>query len=408
MKILRVLALFLIAAVLCTVITERLTVNEEQTAPPEIEEQPQEKQKDYSSFASGEAFLCGVSVSAGSALLCTADGLTVYEKNADIPLPMASITKVMSVICALEIIEDLKATVTVPDKAVGIEGSSVYLARGEQVTYEMLIYSSMLESANDATTALAILCGGSEEAFVGKMNEKAKSLSMTKTHFCNPHGLSENEHYTTARDYVKLMSYALENETFCKVIGTKKMTFAKSDGSMTRVLSNHNRLLNTYKGMIGGKTGFTKMSGRTLITAAKRGDTTLICITLNAPNDWHDHTELLDAGFAAVDTVTFTPEAFKAEADVGGTDTPLTVTVKENISFSKKADESITYEISLPHIILAPIKKGQEIGTVTFFKNGEKLADMPLIAEHAVDLPQEKDEHKGFFAELKELLKLGA
>ncbi len=407
MKIVRVVALFLIASVLCTVACERLTSKKEQTAPPNSEEVELQKIKDYSGFASEKAFISGISVSAGSALLCTSDGLTIYEKNADIPLPMASITKVMSVICALEIIDDLKATVTVPDKAVGIEGSSVYLTKGEQVTYEMLVYSAMLESANDATTALAILCGGTEEDFVAKMNEKAKALSMTKTHFCNPHGLSENEHYTTARDYVKLMSYALENETFCAIIGTKKMTFSKSDGSMTRVLSNHNRLLNTYKWMLGGKTGFTKASGRTLITAAKKDDTTLICITLDAPNDWHDHTLLFDAGFEAVKTTTFTPEMLKSEVDIAGTEVPLAATPPESISFSVKQDDVITHEISVPHLIFAPIEKGQQIGNVIFYKNGKMLTELPLIAEHTVDLPQE-NKNKGFFAQLKKFLKLGA
>lgn len=411
MKILRIIVLFLIASVLCTVITEAVLSRGEGITEPEQQEDPApepQKIKDYSSFASGKPFLDGVSVSAGSALLCTSDGMTLYEKNADVPLPMASITKVMTVICALEMITDLSAEVTVPDKAIGIEGSSVYLVKGERVTYEMLIYSAMLESANDATTALAILCGGSEEAFVSKMNEKAKLLSMNSTHFCNPHGLSENEHYTTARDYVKLMSYALENETFCKVIATKKMTFPKLDGSMTRVLSNHNRLLNTYNGMIGGKTGFTKVSGRTLVTAARRNGVTLICITLNDPNDWKDHTALFDSGFEAVKAVVFTADTINAEVDVAGESPTVRAVLPSDVAFSVKADESVTYEIILPHIVFAPLKKGEEIGKVYFYKNGQIIGEVPLVAENTVDIPKANDENKGFIKQLLDFLKIGS
>ena len=327
-------------------------------------------------------------------------------KNADIPLPMASITKVMTVICALESIEDLSKEITVPDAAVGIEGSSVYLAKGEKVTYEMLIYSAMLESANDAVTALAICVSGSLEAFVSQMNEKAQYLSMTNTHFCNPHGLNENEHFTTARDYVKLMSYALENETFCKVIATKKITFAKLDGSMTRVLTNHNRLLNTYSGMIGGKTGFTKVSGRTLITAAKRGDTVLICITLDAPSDWNDHTKMLDLGFETVKTLTFKADEIAKELQVGGGDQEkVRLLAVNDVSYTVRNEADVSVEYELPHITFAPVKLGQELGKAVFFCNGNKIAEVPLYAESSVSVPQ-LEEKSSISEKIKDLLRI--
>ena len=409
MKILRVFILLLIASVLCVCVAESFLIKDEKTDVTE-EGQPNNVDlkpiKDYSAFANSKPFV-DLAVSAGSALLCTSDGMTVYEKNADVPLPMASITKVMTVICALETLSDLSAEVTVPDSAVGIEGSSVYLARGERVTFEMLIYSAMLESANDATTALAVLCSGSEDAFVDLMNQKAKQLSMTKTHFCNPHGLHENEHYTTARDYVKLMSYALENETFCKIIATKKITFQKLDGSMTRVLTNHNRLLNTYSGMLGGKTGYTKTSGRTLITAARRNGVTLICITLNAPNDWKDHTSLFDKGFESLKSVSFTAETVRAEIEVAGEYGTLGAVLNQNVAFSVRCDDVVSYELMLPHILLAPIKKGEQIGSVVFLKNGEVIAKAPLVAENTVQVPKTK-ENKGFFGQLREFLRISS
>ena len=348
-------------------------------------------------------------MSARSALLCSADGVLIYEKNADIPLPMASITKIMTVICALESIEDINTVITVPDAAVGIEGSSVYLARGERVSYEMLIYSAMLESANDAVTALAICISGNEDDFVSQMNEKARQLSMTSTHFCNPHGLNANEHFTTARDYVKLMSYALENKMFCEVIATKKKTFAKLDGSMTRVLTNHNRLLNTYSGMLGGKTGFTKASGRTLVTAAKRNGTTLICITLDAPSDWSDHTAMLNLGFDTVETVTFSASELSLNVDVGaGERQSVLAKARSDVSFTVRKGERITFEAEVPHIAFAPINLGQQLGRAEFYRDGVKVHQVELYAESSVREPQIEDKPQGIFDKLKSILGIGS
>ncbi len=413
MKFLKVCALFLAATLLCATISERVFFRKKESLNDDKQNQAErlsvEKTKDYSSFASEKAFVTGVDISAKSAMLCTSDGMTIYEKNADVPLPMASITKIMTVICALEEIVDLNETVVVPNEAVGIEGSSVYLSCDEAVTYEMLLYSAMLESANDAVTALAILCGGSEKEFVLRMNEKAQLLSMTSTHFCNPHGLSENEHYTTARDYVKLMSYALENETFCKIIATKKKTFQKYDGSMTRVLSNHNKLLNSCSGMLGGKTGYTKISGRTLITAAQRNGVTLICITLDAPNDWNDHIRLFDIGFNEVKTVEFSAETVRTEIDVAGAkeNEKLGVCLKQNTQFCVGKNDSVETKLLLPYIVFAPVQAGDEIGAVEFYKNGEKFAEAPLVAENTVDMPKTEYERKGFLKQLLDFLKIG-
>lgn len=408
MKIIKAAIIFVLFTVLCVSVCHVLADKKDGTNPPSVPDDSIEQIsiKDYTDFAVGKPIFTDVDVSARSALLCTSDGLLIYEKNADTPLPMASITKLMTVVCALESITDLKAEVTVPDKAVGIEGSSVYLARGERVTYEMLLYSAMLESANDATTALAILSSGSEEAFVSIMNDKARLLSMKNTHFCNPHGLHENEHYTTARDYAKLMSYALENEKLCEIIATKKIVFEKLDKSMTRVLTNHNRLLNTYNGMLGGKTGFTKTSGRTLITAARRNGATLICITLDDGNDWQDHTALFDKGFETVKTVSY--DTVTATVPIGaGEIQELTVKTEKSISFCVMSDEQITYEIILPHIAFAPIEKGQKVGRVDFYKNGKRIDSVPLVAESTVEIPKQENE-KGFIERLRIFLKIGS
>ncbi len=335
---------------------------------------------DFSEFASSSenVYTGAPDISAKSALLCTLDGELLFEKQADIPLPMASITKIMTAVIALENTSDIKKKIEVPREATGVEGSSVYLKAGEAVDIEMLLYSTLLESANDASTALAIAVCGSEKAFVDEMNKKASELSMDSTAFKNPHGLSEDGHYTTCRDYVKLMAYALQNNSFREIIATKKKVIQSSDGSLTRVLTNHNRLLNTYSGMLGGKTGFTKLSGRTLVTAAERDGTTLICITINAPNDWNDHTNLFDFGFASVKTEAVTPEKYPIEVKLAG---GVTERVKaEFVPFSVTApsDAEIEVKVIIPHMIFAPAEKGKTIGKIVCMSDGEILKETEI------------------------------
>ncbi len=360
---------------------------------------------DLSDFAENAAILShtSLSISAKSAILCTSDGLVIYEKNADIPLPMASITKLMTAVVALENISDIKEAVIVSDKAIGVEGSSVYLKNGEKVDHEMLLYSAMLESANDATLALAIAVAGSEEKFVSMMNEKASELGMEATVFKNPHGLSDDGHYTTSRDYAKLMAYALQNEKLCEIISTKKKIILSDDGTLSRVLTNHNRLLNTYKGMVGGKTGFTKVSGRTLVTAAERNGTRLICVTINAPDDWNDHTTLFDTGFNTVKTLRFTSDDYPVTVDVAGG-----MTEKANCSFKEFSvtlpmDAETDIKVIIPHMIFAPMEKGSEIGRVVCSSGGKVVKETAMYLTDEVLPYSAEKENIGFFDKIKEL-----
>ena len=372
---------------------------EEETDPP-ILYQTEKWVNDYSGFAVNRDLSVNVTVSAQSAILCTGDGTVLFEKQSEVPLPMASITKVMTAVVAIEKNGDLARTFSVPPEAVGVEGSSVYLQAGEQVSIEMLLYSVMLESANDAATALAIATSGSEEEFVREMNSTAKRISMNSTHFCNPHGLSENEHFTTAKDYARLMAYAIKNEVFCKVISTKKAVYKKNDGTLTRVLSNHNRLLNTMPEMIGGKTGYTKASGRTLVTAAEKDGAVLICVTLNAPDDWNDHTSLYRAGFETVKTATFGEEALTCEVPVAlGDSTSLSLIPEEAVTFTLSENDAIEFKITVPHVVYAPVSEGTPIGKAEFFCNGIKIGETELIASATAEKFKEKEE-KGFFEKI--------
>ena len=203
-------------------------------------------------------------------------GEVLESGNADAKLPMASTTKIMT---ALIICEDcdLDEVITVPDAAVGVEGSSIYLKKEEQIDIRDLLYGLMLRSGNDSATALAIHHSGSVEKFVEVMNERAKQIGAENTNFKNPSGLPDNEHYTTARDLCEITRYALHNETFKEVVATK------SYKGKFREYANKNKMLYNYEGANGVKTGYTVKAGRCLVSSAERNGMTVICVVLNCP-----------------------------------------------------------------------------------------------------------------------------
>ena len=236
-------------------------------------------------------------ISAKSAVLIERHtGRIIYEKNANERLGMASTTKIMTAIVALENskVDDI---VTASRRASLIEGTSIYLAEGEKVLMEDLLYALMLNSGNDAATAIAEHIGKNEAGFVKLMNDKAKNLGLTDTHFTNPHGLADKEHYTTSYELAKITSYALDNPKFAEIVSTKKRRIARQREGGIEFLANHNKLLRIYEGATGVKTGFTKATGRTLVSSAERNGMELVAVTLNDGNDWRDHVEMLDYGF---------------------------------------------------------------------------------------------------------------
>ena len=235
-----------------------------------------------------------VEVSATAAVLLDADtGQLLYEKNGDEQMLIASTTKIMTALVALERAK-LTDTITVTASHM-VEGSSMYLKPGETVTVEELLYGLMLCSGNDAALALADCCGGLD-AFVQAMNEKAAALGMKDTSFANPNGLDDENHYSTARDMAVLAAYAAEDPTFRRICSTKTATVGG------RSMTNHNKLLRQIEGCIGMKTGYTKAAGRTLVSCAERQGRRLVAVTLCDGNDWADHKTLYEMGFAAYET----------------------------------------------------------------------------------------------------------
>lgn len=234
----------------------------------------------------------GPGISATAAVLLDADtGEILYEKNAQRQMLIASITKIMTALVALES-APLQQEITVT-QAHMVEGSSMYLAPGERVTVEELLYGLMLCSGNDAALALAEGCCGSVEAFVAQMNDKAAQLGMTGTSFANPNGLDDENHYSTALDMARLAAYAVRNPAFVRFCSTIQLSTAQ------RTMSNHNRLLRSLEGCIGLKTGYTMAAGRTLVSCVVRDGRTLVAVTLQDGNDWVDHQALYEYGFAA-------------------------------------------------------------------------------------------------------------
>ena len=246
----------------------------------------------------GRAAALGTSA-ASAVLMEQESGRVLYAQNADEKRLIASITKIMTAVVALEE-GDLQAdyTVTAEDMA---EGSSMYLKPGDVLTLEELLYGLMLVSGNDAALAVAHCVAGDEASFVAMMNETAERLGMEQSFFCNPNGLDAEGHGSSARDMAVLTAYALQNETFRRIVSTASITIGE------RYLANHNKLLRLYEGCIGVKTGFTKAAGRTLVSAAEREGMTLICVTLSDGDDWNDHMSLLDYGFSTYDMMTAVP-----------------------------------------------------------------------------------------------------
>lgn len=233
-------------------------------------------------------------ISAEQAILMDEEtGEVLFEKDSHEQTEIASITKIMTALVAIRY-GDLQDKVRVSRKAAFTTGSSIYLETNEKMTLEDLLYGLMLRSGNDAAVAIAEHVGGSEEGFVYLMNETASYIGMTDTHFMNAHGLDEEEHYSTAYDMALLMRQAMKNDTFQDITGEKSY----QSKNRTYPWQNKNKLLtNYYEPCTGGKTGYTRTAGRTLVSAAEKSGFSFVAVTLNAPDDWNDHLHMYESSF---------------------------------------------------------------------------------------------------------------
>lgn len=324
-----------------------------------------------------------VGVSAKSAIVIDADtGEIIYGKNESEKLPMASTTKIMSTLIVLEQ-GNLDEEFVVDADAIKVEGSSMGLKEGYKVTLKKLCYGMMLPSGNDAANAAAVRVSGSVDKFVDLMNERAEEIGLKNTHFVTPSGLDDytDDHYSTAYDMAVLMKTALKNETFREIIGTKKTTVDFGNGK-TNYLVNSNKLWSYCDGIIGGKTGFTDKAKRCLVSACERDDTTLICVTLNAPDDWNDQTTLYDQCFLKYKSVSLMPSADTFKLPVVGGSVSFVEAECKNVKKGVLGGDisSVSQNIVILPFYYAPVKDGDVLGEVRFQKNGEVIAVSPITA----------------------------
>ena len=312
---------------------------------------------------------------------CT--GTVLEALHPDEPMLIASTTKIMTAMVVLEQCT-LHEPVTVTPEQTLVEGSSAALVPGETYTVEELLYGLMLSSGNDAACVLAEHTAGSIEGFAALMNDKAAQLGLENTHFANPHGLNDPEHYSSARDLALMTAAALENPTFRAIFGTRTY---ETHGMEYR---NHNKLLDSCEGCIGGKTGYTMAAGRTLVSCVEREGLRLICVTLNDANDWEDHRSSYDRAFAAYRFIPFPEERWQRLPVITGTAEYVQLRCESPGALVHKGAKTETL-VELPRFVFAPVAADEVLGQVTVFENGRAICVSDIRAARGVALDAEED-----------------
>ncbi|MBQ7341127.1 MAG: D-alanyl-D-alanine carboxypeptidase [Oscillospiraceae bacterium] len=330
-------------------------------------------------------------ISAHSGILMDgATGRVMFEKMPDKQSLIASTTKIMTALVVCEqcnVLDRMK----IPKEAVGIEGSSMYLKEGEVLTIQDLLYGLMLRSGNDAAVALAIYCAGTVEGFAELMNDKARMLGLSNTHFVKPNGLDAPGHYSTARDLGVLACYAMENPIFAQTVSTKSVTVGD------RVLKNHNKLLWQVEGADGVKTGFTKAAGRILVSSATREGRRLVAVTINAPNDWQDHKSLLEEGFTqyTVRDIVEKGQCLGSLQVAGGLSGTVELLADADFSYALTETEEPQIVLPKPGFVYAPVAEGQEAGYAYVCLENNPVGKIPLVYGKTVE--QEITPKKSFW-----------
>ena len=319
-----------------------------------------------------------VSSSASSAVLYEpSSGRVLFEQNAHVKRPMASTTKLMTALLAVECIPQ-EATLTATAQALAVEGTSMNLQAGDTLTRDDLLYGLLLSSGNDAANVLALSMDGSYEVFAERMNTRAAQLGMNDSRFVTPSGLDADGHGASAYDMALLAAAVLKHDRLATICATKETTITIGDRRVP--LSNHNRLLLEYEGAVGMKTGYTSKAGRCLVSAATRDGVTLIAVTLDCANDWAEHRALLDAGFACTKSVALSPSLPSTISVFGGEANclPLT-TAAQTVTLMNGDEEQLETVIRLDPYCWAPVCAGDTVGTVTYWLRGTCVATLPVM-----------------------------
>lgn len=325
----------------------------------------------------------------GACVVEVDSGRVLCVKNADQQMPMASTTKIMTALVAIEK-GNLEQVVTATSPAVGVEGSSIYLKEGEQFTLKDLLYGLMLRSGNDSAVAIACAVGGSVDGFVEMMNQKAAELGATHTHFANPHGLPADGHYTTARDLAIISAYAMRNPVFAEIVSTKSITIQPDGEGEARLLQNKNKLLTQFNGATGIKTGYTKEAGKCLVGSAERDGKRVVAVVLGAPDMWNDVQTLMEVSLNAMEhrvAVHNQDPMGTVAVENGLEDQVMALTQGEYaLTLLKEESDALRVQVELPNTIAAPIQQGQELGQAVVMLGQEELARIPLVADRSVGI----------------------
>ncbi len=318
----------------------------------------------------------------------------LLESNAEERLPMASTTKIMTCIVAIEQCP-LDTLVTVDSSAAGIEGSSMYLRAGETLSMEQLLYGLMISSGNDAACAIAIHIAGSVPDFCAIMNKKAAEIGALNTNFTTPNGLPDDNHYTTAKDLGRIACYAMRNETFRSIVSATSIDLPADEDSPARYLRSKNKILYQYDGGNGIKTGFTKAAGKCLVAGALREDMQLISVVLNDYDMFNDSMALLNTAFEgySMTDVLSSGEDMGSIPVQGGLEKSVSLSAAQEISLPLAENEvnMVERKIIIPECLDAPVKRGDTAGTVEIYFNGELYASSDILADG--DVPEDTFMH---------------
>lgn len=329
-------------------------------------------------------FADAIGVSAQSAvLMCANSGEVLFEKNAHKRLSMASTTKIMTSLLALEAgIPETEITVT--KEMVSVEGTSMGLMAGDSVSLRELVYGMLLQSGNDAANTVAYVIGGGPEGFAKLMNERAAQIGMENTNFVTASGLDDKNHYSTAYDMALLACESIENPEFAAICSQKTAKLTYGNPPYARTLTNHNRLLWKYPDAIGVKTGFTKKSGRCLVSAAERNGIVLVAVTLNAPSDWNDHISMFEYGFSQCEAVSMGCDLGNARLKVvGGEAQAVAVRLSYQPVWLNGKDCKVG--IRIKPFEYAPVNAGEIVGTAVFFSGNKIIDEVPIEAAEFVE-----------------------
>lgn len=324
-------------------------------------------------------------VSAKAAAVISADtGQLVCGKNEGEKLPMASTTKIMTTLLTIES-GDLDTPFVVDSDAIKVEGSSMGLQEGDTVTKYALCCGMLLPSGNDAANAAAVRIAGSIPDFAQLMNDRARDMGLSKTWFVTPSGLEGEGHGSSAYDMARLAAFALKEPVFREICSSETICTQFGNPPYKRYLKNTNKLLAMDEGVYGVKTGFTDEAGRCLVSACERDGKRLICVTLNAPDDWNDHLALYDYAFPETESIV--PEIPEdITAPLAGSDREMLVLSADDVPAITVAENAqLHYEVKLPPFVYAPVRKGDLIGSITVRCGNMQAAEIPLYSAENAD-----------------------